>query len=159
VRVHVCYCWAEHSPPSISRTLHPCCLKRPRKQAHTHKYASTRTHTRTRTPTRLRIRTNTHTHTHARTHRPQRVTKNHVTMKCYGLGLGLDTFRMVALDANFRKMEESQVAATYSRCACARVFSTVCRLLCCCLHRSLWTCRGWVVCVGEGGGAAESALL
>mmetsp|Transcript_2058 Transcript_2058/g.5209 ORF Transcript_2058/g.5209 Transcript_2058/m.5209 type:complete len:929 (+) Transcript_2058:1462-4248(+) len=43
-----------------------------------------------------------------------RVTKNHVTMKCYGLGLGLDTFRMVALDANFRKMEESQVAATYS---------------------------------------------
>ena len=45
----------------------------------------------------------------------QRVTKNHVTVKCYGLGLGLDTFRMVAIDANFRKMEESQVAATYSR--------------------------------------------
>ncbi len=38
-------------------------------------------------------------------------------MKCYGLGLGLDTFRMVALDANFRKLEESQVAATYNRWA------------------------------------------
>lgn len=51
----------------------------------------------------------------------QRVTKNHVTMKCYGLGLGLDTFRMVALDANFRKLEETQVAASYSRCARACV--------------------------------------
>lgn len=43
----------------------------------------------------------------------QRVTKNHVAMRCYGLGLGLDTFRMVALDANFRKLEEATVAATY----------------------------------------------
>nr|AKA43768.1 trehalose-6-phosphate synthase [Dunaliella viridis] len=50
-----------------------------------------------------------------------RVTRNHVTMKCYGLGLGLDTFRMVALDANFRKMEESQVAATY-KSSKSRVF-------------------------------------
>jgi trehalose 6-phosphate synthase/phosphatase len=36
-------------------------------------------------------------------------------MRCYGLGLGLDTFRMVALDANFRKLEESAVAANYAR--------------------------------------------
>mmetsp|Transcript_7436 Transcript_7436/g.16134 ORF Transcript_7436/g.16134 Transcript_7436/m.16134 type:complete len:857 (+) Transcript_7436:209-2779(+) len=43
----------------------------------------------------------------------QRVTKNHVTMKCYGLGLGLDTFRMVALDANFRRLEEAVVMNTY----------------------------------------------
>ena len=45
----------------------------------------------------------------------QRVTKNHVAMKCYGLGLGLDTFRMVALDANFRRLEERAVAASYAR--------------------------------------------
>ncbi|KAG2439617.1 hypothetical protein HXX76_004969 [Chlamydomonas incerta] len=44
----------------------------------------------------------------------QRVTKNHVAMKCYGLGLGLDTFRMVALDANFRRLEERAVAASYA---------------------------------------------
>lgn len=48
--------------------------------------------------------------------RPQRVTRNHVAMKCYGLGLGLDTFRMVALDANFRKLEEGTAAASYARC-------------------------------------------
>ncbi len=47
----------------------------------------------------------------------QRVTKNHVAMKCYGLGLGLDTFRMVALDANFRRLEEGVVASTYARWA------------------------------------------
>eukprot|EP00798_Chlamydomonas_sp_ICE-L_P015885 gene15885-22013_t len=50
-----------------------------------------------------------------------RVTKNHTTMKCYGLGLGLDTFRMVALDANFRKLEENTVTSCYQSCKC-RVF-------------------------------------
>ncbi|PNH07214.1 putative methyltransferase TARBP1 [Tetrabaena socialis] len=50
----------------------------------------------------------------------QRVTKNHVAMKCYGLGLGLDTFRMVALDANFRRLEERAVASTYARSASGR---------------------------------------
>lgn len=45
----------------------------------------------------------------------QRITRNHVSMKCYGLGLGLDTFRMVALDANFRRLDESVVQATYAR--------------------------------------------
>lgn len=44
----------------------------------------------------------------------QRVTRNHVAMRCYGLGLGLDTFRMVALDANFRKLEESVVTSSYT---------------------------------------------
>jgi trehalose 6-phosphate synthase/phosphatase len=43
----------------------------------------------------------------------QRVTKEHLAMKCYGLGLGLDTFRMVALDANFRKLEEGMVHKAY----------------------------------------------
>ncbi|KAG1664974.1 hypothetical protein FOA52_001986 [Chlamydomonas sp. UWO 241] len=43
----------------------------------------------------------------------QRVTKNHATMKCYGLGLGLDTYRMVALDANFRRLNEEVVAGSY----------------------------------------------
>lgn len=51
-----------------------------------------------------------------------RVTRNHVAMKCYGLGLGLDTFRMVALDANFRKLEESAVAAAYAGSACRAFF-------------------------------------
>jgi len=43
----------------------------------------------------------------------QRVTKNHASMKCYGLGLGLDTYRLVALDANFRRLEEEAVQASY----------------------------------------------
>lgn len=79
----------------------------------------------------------TYAHTHVSDSLTQRVTKNHVTMKCYGLGLGLDTFRMVALDANFRKLEESQVAATYSRCAhfyCALSLST---------YLSIYLCLSW----------------
>lgn len=32
-----------------------------------------------------------------------------MTMKCYGLGLGLNTFRMVALDANFKRLEDHHV--------------------------------------------------
>mmetsp|Transcript_6377 Transcript_6377/g.19782 ORF Transcript_6377/g.19782 Transcript_6377/m.19782 type:complete len:833 (-) Transcript_6377:104-2602(-) len=42
-----------------------------------------------------------------------RVTKNHATMKCYGLGLGLDTYRMVALDSNFRRLNEETVRESY----------------------------------------------
>lgn len=42
-----------------------------------------------------------------------RSTKQHVAMKCYGLGLGLDTFRLVALDANFKKLEYATVMASY----------------------------------------------
>eukprot|EP00882_Tetradesmus_deserticola_P029352 GHRQ01032871.1.p3 GENE.GHRQ01032871.1~~GHRQ01032871.1.p3 ORF type:complete len:104 (+),score=30.40 GHRQ01032871.1:34-345(+) len=45
-----------------------------------------------------------------------RSTKQHVAMKCYGLGLGLDTFRLVALDANFKKLEDSVTMAAYRRC-------------------------------------------
>ncbi|MEW5315842.1 MAG: hypothetical protein WDW38_007244 [Sanguina aurantia] len=44
----------------------------------------------------------------------QRVTKGHNVMKCYALGLGLDTFRMVALDANFRKLDEGTVQSAYA---------------------------------------------
>lgn len=51
-----------------------------------------------------------------------RVTKNHVTMKCYGLGLGLDTFRMVALDANFRKLEDWTVLSAYQSVSNCRLF-------------------------------------
>ncbi|KAF8070915.1 TPS5 [Scenedesmus sp. PABB004] len=42
-----------------------------------------------------------------------RSTKAHVAMKCYGLGLGLDTFRLVALDANFKKLEDATLLAGY----------------------------------------------
>ena len=34
-------------------------------------------------------------------------------MKCYGLGLGLNTYRLVALDANFRRLGEDAVQAAY----------------------------------------------
>jgi hypothetical protein len=44
---------------------------------------------------------------------PQRFTRNHAAMKCYGLGLGLDTYRMVALDANFRRLGEEAVQTSY----------------------------------------------
>lgn len=43
----------------------------------------------------------------------QRVTKNHVAMRSYNLGLGLDTFRMVALDANFRRLDDGMVLSAY----------------------------------------------
>eukprot|EP00879_Flechtneria_rotunda_P018573 GHRR01019489.1.p1 GENE.GHRR01019489.1~~GHRR01019489.1.p1 ORF type:complete len:531 (+),score=203.85 GHRR01019489.1:184-1776(+) len=42
-----------------------------------------------------------------------RSTKQHVAMKCYGLGLGLDTFRLVALDANFKKLDDQPLLAAY----------------------------------------------
>lgn len=38
-------------------------------------------------------------------------------MKCYGLGLGLDTFRMVALMENFRKLEPGSLLSACSRYA------------------------------------------
>ena len=37
-------------------------------------------------------------------------------MKCYGLGLGLDTFRIVSLGENFRRLDPISVMNTYSRC-------------------------------------------
>jgi len=36
----------------------------------------------------------------------QRACAKHSSMKFYGLGLGLDSFRMVALDVNFRRLDE-----------------------------------------------------
>ena len=36
-------------------------------------------------------------------------------MKCYGLGLGLDTFRIVSLGENFRRLDPIPLMNTYSR--------------------------------------------
>jgi len=43
----------------------------------------------------------------------ERVCRNHYSMQCYGLGLGLDTFRMVALDPNFSKLPADDLVAAY----------------------------------------------
>ncbi|KAK9815725.1 hypothetical protein WJX72_008591 [[Myrmecia] bisecta] len=45
----------------------------------------------------------------------ERFTKDHNKMKCYGLGLGLDSFRMVALTENFRKLEPLVLMNAFSR--------------------------------------------
>jgi len=45
----------------------------------------------------------------------QRFTKEHGKMKCYGLGLGLDSFKMVALTENFRKLEPLALLNAYTR--------------------------------------------
>ena len=45
-----------------------------------------------------------------------RFTRGHAAMKCYGLGLGLDTFRLVALDADFRRLDEAAAEAAYRGC-------------------------------------------
>ncbi len=49
----------------------------------------------------------------------QRFTKEHGKMKCYGLGLGLDSFKMVALTENFRKLEPLALLNAYTRHGCA----------------------------------------
>ena len=41
-------------------------------------------------------------------------------MKCYALGLGLDTFRMVALTQNFRRLD---VGVPHERLQAVRVLS------------------------------------
>ena len=41
------------------------------------------------------------------------VTVDHAIMKTYSLGLGLDTFRMLALDPSFRKLETDVLLAAY----------------------------------------------
>ncbi|KAK9853916.1 hypothetical protein WJX84_012449 [Apatococcus fuscideae] len=51
----------------------------------------------------------------------QRFTADHAKMRCYGLGLGLDTFRMVALTENFRKLDASALRTAYQR-ATKRLF-------------------------------------
>lgn len=45
----------------------------------------------------------------------QRLTRRHTTMKCYGLGLGLDTFRIVSLGENFCRLDPITLMNTYSR--------------------------------------------
>uniref|UniRef100_A0A061RG97 Trehalose 6-phosphate synthase/phosphatase n=1 Tax=Tetraselmis sp. GSL018 TaxID=582737 RepID=A0A061RG97_9CHLO len=42
------------------------------------------------------------------------LTIKHSTFKCYALGLGLDSFRMVALDANFRKLDFPTLQRMYN---------------------------------------------
>lgn len=46
-----------------------------------------------------------------------RLTQGHSTMKCYGLGLGLDTFRMVALTEHFRRLDAVSLMSAYQRSA------------------------------------------
>ena len=46
----------------------------------------------------------------------QKVTRDHREMRCYKLGLGLDTFRMVALTKHFAKLEAHVLQAAYARC-------------------------------------------
>ena len=45
------------------------------------------------------------------------LTRDHQRMKCYALGLGLDTFRMVALTENFRKLEVLVLLNAFRLCA------------------------------------------
>ena len=44
----------------------------------------------------------------------EQFTKNHPQMRCYGLGLGLDTFRMIALDKNFTKLDVMHTMQAYA---------------------------------------------
>ena len=46
----------------------------------------------------------------------QRFTKNHAKLQCFDLGFALDTFRMVALTSNFRKLQSDAVVKACQRC-------------------------------------------
>lgn len=50
-----------------------------------------------------------------------RFTKDHARLQCFDLGFALDTFRMVALTSNFRKLQADTVVKAYSR-ATHRIF-------------------------------------
>jgi hypothetical protein len=50
----------------------------------------------------------------------RKFTREHGRMKCYGLGLGLDSFRMIALTENFRKLDAAVLLSACQRCARAR---------------------------------------
>ena len=43
-------------------------------------------------------------------------TEGHQRMSTYGLGLGLDTFRMIALDPTFRKLTHAALREVYNKC-------------------------------------------
>jgi trehalose 6-phosphate synthase/phosphatase len=45
----------------------------------------------------------------------EKFTRDHAKMKCYGLGLGLNTFKMVALTEHFRKLELPHLLNAYTR--------------------------------------------
>jgi hypothetical protein len=45
----------------------------------------------------------------------QRFTKNHSKLQCFDLGFALDTFRMVALTSNFRKLQADVVVKACQR--------------------------------------------
>lgn len=45
----------------------------------------------------------------------QRFTANHSKLQCFDLGFALDTFRMVALTSNFRKLQTDTVVKAYQR--------------------------------------------
>ncbi|KAL6772144.1 TSPSP1 [Auxenochlorella protothecoides x Auxenochlorella symbiontica] len=45
----------------------------------------------------------------------QRFTKDHARLQCFDLGFALNTFRMVALTSNFRKLPTDTLLKTYSR--------------------------------------------
>lgn len=45
----------------------------------------------------------------------KKFTKDHMKMKTYGLGLALDTFRLIALGENFRKLDNTTLVSAYQR--------------------------------------------
>lgn len=47
----------------------------------------------------------------------QRFTKDHSKLQCFDLGFALDTFRMVALTSNFRKLQSDAVVKAYNTSA------------------------------------------
>lgn len=59
----------------------------------------------------------------------QRATKEHSNMRCYDLGLGLDTFRMVALTSKFRRLDAIAVNAAYLRCVLEKFPQMFCKAL------------------------------
>ena len=84
----------------------------------------------------------------------RKFTREHAKMKCYGLGLGLDSFRMVALMENFRKLDAAVLLSAYQRRAplcCARGWPKRCNhsfkrgnhsfIHSSCLYATLQPCR------------------
>ena len=49
----------------------------------------------------------------------KKFTRAHSKLRCYGLGLGLDNFRVIALTENFRKLDVNVLLAAYNRCSAA----------------------------------------
>ncbi len=54
------------------------------------------------------------------------ITRQHARMKCYALGLGLDTFRMVALTQNFRRLDITVLLSAFTRCGEGSFFMPSC---------------------------------